>query len=188
MLSKGVRRETEEEIDFANFSLFDDPSQPYASTNFVYDPLQYDRLFKLIEFNTLSNIDKIKEEICECVEKKREIALKPAENIIRKMQNVMNACKKFQRSGNMSLKVNESRRRKLMAKCQAAEANSPLSGNEASPPYHDAYEDLDKVDNEGDSTDVIAENREEKINKNIFFNEDSVNTDCKMIQDISATL
>ncbi|RXG53242.1 hypothetical protein Avbf_05301 [Armadillidium vulgare] len=90
-----VRRETEEEIDFANFSLFDDPSQPYASTNFVYDPLQYDRLFKLIEFNTLSNIDKIKEEICECVEKKREIALKPAENIVRKMQNVMNALQKI---------------------------------------------------------------------------------------------
>ncbi|ESP01691.1 hypothetical protein LOTGIDRAFT_52500, partial [Lottia gigantea] len=49
----GVPRETEEEFEFANFDLFDDPERPYSTFNFKYDHLAFDRLTKLTEFNTL---------------------------------------------------------------------------------------------------------------------------------------
>lgn len=41
--------------------------------NFVYEPLQFDRLTKLVEFNTLLCIDTIKEELAEIVAKRKQI-------------------------------------------------------------------------------------------------------------------
>ena len=61
--STGVPRETQEEKDFANFSIFDDPEEPYSSFKFHYDHQTFDRLHELMKFNTLLNVDLIKEKI-----------------------------------------------------------------------------------------------------------------------------
>jgi hypothetical protein len=55
----GVPR-PENEKDFANFDIFDDPSTPYSTFNFKYSHEAFERLSKLTEFNTLSNIEAIK--------------------------------------------------------------------------------------------------------------------------------
>ncbi|XP_027207890.1 cytosolic phospholipase A2 isoform X2 [Penaeus vannamei] len=67
----GVPRETEEEKEFADFPIFDDPNNSFSSMNFVYELEQFDRLTKLIEFNTLFSIDIIKKELEEITERKK---------------------------------------------------------------------------------------------------------------------
>ncbi|XP_046839790.1 cytosolic phospholipase A2-like [Xenia sp. Carnegie-2017] len=59
----GVRRVTEKSKKFGNFSIFDDPNQPYSSFNFTYSHEQFDRLHQLMKYNTLANIKMIKEKI-----------------------------------------------------------------------------------------------------------------------------
>ena len=68
----GVRRRTQEEKDFANFDIFDDQATPYSTFNFKYPHLAFQRLSKLTEFNTLSNVNQIKDVIAEITEKKRK--------------------------------------------------------------------------------------------------------------------
>ncbi|CAH1786701.1 unnamed protein product [Owenia fusiformis] len=67
----GVRRETKEETDFADFSLFDDPEAPYSTFNFTYSNKSFDRLTQLTEFNTRLCVDRIREEILKCIENKK---------------------------------------------------------------------------------------------------------------------
>ncbi|XP_028398268.1 cytosolic phospholipase A2-like [Dendronephthya gigantea] len=59
----GVPRKTQEEKDFANFDIFDDPEQPYSSFTFEYEPKTFERMHELMKFNTLLNVDAIKEKI-----------------------------------------------------------------------------------------------------------------------------
>jgi phospholipase A2 len=59
----GVPRETEEDKEFGNFAIFDDPEKPYSSFNFEYEEKQFDRLHKLMKYNTLANMNVIKEKI-----------------------------------------------------------------------------------------------------------------------------
>ena len=59
----GVPRVTKKEREFANFSIFDDPKKPYSSFKFQYDHQSFDRLHELMKFNTLLNVDLIKEKI-----------------------------------------------------------------------------------------------------------------------------
>ena len=68
----GVPRETAEEKEFGNFSIYEDPENPYSTFNFTYPAKAFDRITQLTEFNTLLHIDEIKEAIAECVEVKRE--------------------------------------------------------------------------------------------------------------------
>ena len=56
----GVPRETQEELDFADFDLFDDPERPYSTFNFKYQHKAFDRLTQLAEFNTLLHVEDIK--------------------------------------------------------------------------------------------------------------------------------
>ncbi|GAB1603689.1 cytosolic phospholipase A2-like isoform X2 [Argonauta hians] len=67
----GVPRETKEEKEFADFSIFDDTDTPYSTFNFSYSNLAFDRLTKLTEFNTLLHINDIKECIAEQIELNR---------------------------------------------------------------------------------------------------------------------
>lgn len=67
----GIPRETPEEKEFANFSIFEDPAAPYSTFNFKYSHLAFDRLAKLTEFNTLLHVEEIKKCIAEQVELKR---------------------------------------------------------------------------------------------------------------------
>lgn len=67
----GKPRESEEDKEFGNFAIFDDPDQPYSSFNFEYDDKHFDRLCQLMRYNTLANMDTIKEKIASQIEFRR---------------------------------------------------------------------------------------------------------------------
>lgn len=67
----GVPRETKEDFAFADFDIFDDPTTPYSTFNFTYTHLQFERLSKLIEFNTLNNMEEVKRVIADVITRKR---------------------------------------------------------------------------------------------------------------------
>ncbi|XP_044295090.1 cytosolic phospholipase A2 [Varanus komodoensis] len=68
----GIPRETEEEKDFADFDIFDDPDTPFSTFNFQYSNDAFKRLHDLMEFNTLNNLDIIKEAIADSIEYRRQ--------------------------------------------------------------------------------------------------------------------
>nr|XP_020650776.1 cytosolic phospholipase A2 [Pogona vitticeps] len=68
----GVPRETQEEKDFADFDIFDDPDTPFSTFNFQYSNDAFNRLHDLMEFNTLNNLDIIKEAIADSIEYRRQ--------------------------------------------------------------------------------------------------------------------
>ncbi|XP_075363930.1 cytosolic phospholipase A2 isoform X2 [Mycteria americana] len=68
----GVLRETQEEKDFADFDIFDDPNTPFSTFNFQYPNEAFKRLHDLMEFNTLNNIDVIKQAMIESIEYRKE--------------------------------------------------------------------------------------------------------------------
>ncbi|XP_046692121.1 cytosolic phospholipase A2 isoform X2 [Silurus meridionalis] len=68
----GVPRDTEEEKQFADFDIFDDPETPYSTFNFQYSNKAFTQLHDLMEFNTLSNIEVIKEAIKESIVYRKE--------------------------------------------------------------------------------------------------------------------
>ena len=47
---------TPEEMDFADFEIFDDPDSPYSTFNFHYSRQAFEKLHDLMEFNTLNNL------------------------------------------------------------------------------------------------------------------------------------
>ncbi|XP_013772392.1 cytosolic phospholipase A2-like [Limulus polyphemus] len=57
----GLVRQTDEEIQFADFDIFSDPDTPYSIYNFCYTHYHFDRLSKLMEFNLLNNLQIIKD-------------------------------------------------------------------------------------------------------------------------------
>ncbi|XP_046839546.1 cytosolic phospholipase A2-like isoform X2 [Xenia sp. Carnegie-2017] len=59
----GVLRMTQEDKEFSNFQIFDDPDQPYSSFKFEYTKKHFDRLHQLMKYNTLANMETIKEKI-----------------------------------------------------------------------------------------------------------------------------
>lgn len=68
----GIPRETQEEKDFADFDIFDDPNTPFSTFNFQYPNEAFKRLHDLMEFNTLNNIDVIKQAMVESIEYRKE--------------------------------------------------------------------------------------------------------------------
>ncbi|XP_069088098.1 cytosolic phospholipase A2 [Pleurodeles waltl] len=64
----GVLRETQAEKEFADFDIFDDPESPFSTFNFQYPNEAFKRLHDLMEFNTLNNIDVIKQAIIDSIE------------------------------------------------------------------------------------------------------------------------
>ncbi|XP_066480069.1 cytosolic phospholipase A2 isoform X1 [Tiliqua scincoides] len=68
----GVPRETQEEKDFADFDIFDDPNTPFSTFNFQYSNEAFKRLHDLMEFNTLNNLDIIKQAIMDSIEYRRQ--------------------------------------------------------------------------------------------------------------------
>ncbi|XP_030626218.1 cytosolic phospholipase A2 isoform X2 [Chanos chanos] len=68
----GVARETEQEKEFADFDIFDDPETPYSTFNFQYSNQAFKQLHDLMEFNTLNNIEVIKEAIKESIVYRKE--------------------------------------------------------------------------------------------------------------------
>ncbi|KAI4828209.1 hypothetical protein KUCAC02_022317 [Chaenocephalus aceratus] len=68
----GVPRETEKEKDLADFDIFDDPESPFSTFNFQYSNEAFTRLHDLMEFNTLNNLEVIKEAIKDCIVSRKE--------------------------------------------------------------------------------------------------------------------
>ncbi|XP_031973916.1 cytosolic phospholipase A2 isoform X3 [Corvus kubaryi] len=68
----GVPRETQEEKDFADFDIFDDPDTPFSTFNFQYPNEAFKRLHDLMEFNTLKNMDVIREAMMESIEYRKQ--------------------------------------------------------------------------------------------------------------------
>lgn len=106
----GVPRETEEERQFADFPIFDDPNNSYSSMNFVYDPEQFDRLTKLVEFNTLLCIDTIKKELEDAVMRKKKYSPYTGDwvEIVKRMSSF-----RKDKGRDLKLKVSEENERRL---------------------------------------------------------------------------
>uniref|UniRef100_A0A671P445 Phospholipase A2 n=1 Tax=Sinocyclocheilus anshuiensis TaxID=1608454 RepID=A0A671P445_9TELE len=68
----GVPRDTDKEIEFGDFDIFDDPASPFSTFNFQYSNQAFKRLHDLMEFNTLNNIEVIKEAIKDSILQRRE--------------------------------------------------------------------------------------------------------------------
>uniref|UniRef100_A0A8C2YS19 Phospholipase A2 n=1 Tax=Chinchilla lanigera TaxID=34839 RepID=A0A8C2YS19_CHILA len=68
----GVPRETEEDKEVADFDIFDDPESPFSTFNFQYPNDAFKRLHDLMHFNTLNNIDVIKDAIVQSIEYRRQ--------------------------------------------------------------------------------------------------------------------
>ncbi|XP_077463857.1 cytosolic phospholipase A2 [Stigmatopora argus] len=68
----GVPRETEKEKEFADFDIFDDPESPFSTFNFQYSNEAYTRLHDLMEFNTLNNLEVIKDAIKDRIVSRKE--------------------------------------------------------------------------------------------------------------------
>ncbi|XP_030630583.1 cytosolic phospholipase A2 [Chanos chanos] len=68
----GVPRTTDQEREFADFDIFDDPASPYSTFNFQYSNQAFKQLHDLMEFNTLNNIEVIKDAIKDCILQRRE--------------------------------------------------------------------------------------------------------------------
>ncbi|XP_035221148.1 cytosolic phospholipase A2-like isoform X3 [Stegodyphus dumicola] len=76
--SPGIPRETKEELEFADFTIFSDDKKTYSIYNFKYPSKKFDRLVEVMEFNVLNNINVIKEIIDEVISrKKKNIPLAP---------------------------------------------------------------------------------------------------------------
>ncbi|XP_048833479.1 cytosolic phospholipase A2-like [Brienomyrus brachyistius] len=69
--SPGVPRESQVEQESADFDIFDDPEKIYSTFNFHYSTEAFARLHDLMEFNTLNNIQVIKDAIKHCVLERR---------------------------------------------------------------------------------------------------------------------
>ncbi|XP_041063720.1 cytosolic phospholipase A2-like isoform X3 [Carcharodon carcharias] len=63
----GVKRESEKEMENVDFDIFDDPDSPYSTFNFQYSNKAFTQLHDLMEFNTLNNIEVIKDAIIESI-------------------------------------------------------------------------------------------------------------------------
>ncbi|XP_037325872.2 cytosolic phospholipase A2 [Pungitius pungitius] len=68
----GVPRVTEMEKEFADFDIFDDPESPFSTFNFQYSNEAFTRLHDLMEFNTLNNLEVIKEAIKDSITSRKE--------------------------------------------------------------------------------------------------------------------
>uniref|UniRef100_A0AAX7T4I8 Phospholipase A2 n=1 Tax=Astatotilapia calliptera TaxID=8154 RepID=A0AAX7T4I8_ASTCA len=68
----GVARETEKEKELADFDIFDDTETPYSTFNFQYSNEAFIQLHDLMEFNTLNNLEVIKEAIKDCIASRKD--------------------------------------------------------------------------------------------------------------------
>lgn len=71
----GIFRSTEEEIAYADFSLFEGRHNPYSTFNFHYREKEFSRLADLNEFNTLLGEKTIRDIMAECVERRRQLSV-----------------------------------------------------------------------------------------------------------------
>ncbi|XP_017346144.1 cytosolic phospholipase A2 isoform X2 [Ictalurus punctatus] len=96
----GVPRETDKEKEFGDFDIFDDPETPYSTFNFQYSNQAFKQLHDLMEFNTLNNIELIKDAIKDSILQRR---MNPSRcNVSLSLNEIEN--KKFLKRGTSSIK------------------------------------------------------------------------------------
>lgn len=109
--------------------------------NFVYEPLQFDRLTKLVEFNTLLCTDTIKKELGDAVMRKKQYTPKMSD-LVQIVKRVSSFHKNI--SGrDLKLKVSEENKRRL--KDYAWRNRGPdrqASRDSSDSEYADALEEL----------------------------------------------
>ncbi|CAL1594458.1 unnamed protein product [Knipowitschia caucasica] len=71
----GVARETEKEKEAADFDIFDDPETPFSTFNFQYNNKAFTQMHDLMEFNTLNNLEVIKDCIKDCIAARKESSM-----------------------------------------------------------------------------------------------------------------
>ncbi|MPC48241.1 Cytosolic phospholipase A2 [Portunus trituberculatus] len=142
----GVPRETEEEKKFGDFPIFDDPSNAFSSMNFAYEAIQFDRLTKLIEFNTLLCVDTIKKELEEVVEKKKQYIPKLTfKDVVNTMKRMSSFSPGDRGNNDLTLKVSLENEEELKRRTRYASVPNEDSSDDSEDDYIDA---LDKIPDE----------------------------------------
>ncbi|XP_018609003.1 cytosolic phospholipase A2 [Scleropages formosus] len=97
----GVPRESDVELEFGDFDIFDDPQTPYSTFNFQYSNQAFTQLHDLMEFNTLNNIEVIKDAIKESIMHRKENPSRCSVSLsLNEIQN-----KKFMKRDNSANKI-----------------------------------------------------------------------------------
>ena len=69
----GIPRITKEEKKAGDFPLFNDPNKRFSTFNLKYSHDIFDRLSGLVEFNTALSEQLIKDNMAECVQRRRTL-------------------------------------------------------------------------------------------------------------------
>lgn len=141
--SAGVPRETEEEKKFGDFPIFDDPSNAFSSMNFAYEAIQFDRLTKLIEFNTLLCVDIIKKELEEVVEKKKQYIPKLTfKDVVNTMKRMSSFSPGERGNNDLTLKVSLENEEELKRRTRYSSLPDQDMSDDSDNDFSDALEDI----------------------------------------------
>lgn len=139
----GVPRQTEEEKKFGDFPIFDDPYNTFSSMNFAYEAIQFDRLTKLVEFNTLLCVDTIKKELEEVIEKKKQYIPKLSfKDVVNTMKRMSSFNPGERGSNGLSLKVSLENEEELKRRTHYSSVSDQV---ESEDDFQDAQEDLSET-------------------------------------------
>ncbi|XP_018011748.1 cytosolic phospholipase A2 isoform X2 [Hyalella azteca] len=138
----GELRTTDEELDFANFKIFDDKTNVYASTNFVYEDIQFNRLTKLTEFNTLHCLETIKDELALAVQRKKENIVKRQLGIndVASLLSRVKSLRHSRRENGMRLSVAPDREMRLLTMLKTQDRPADAEPSSGGSDYSDAVE------------------------------------------------
>lgn len=139
----GVPRQTEEEKKFGDFPIFDDPYNAFSSMNFAYEAIQFDRLTKLVEFNTLLCVDTIKKELEEVIEKKKQYIPKLTfKDVVNTMKRMSSFNPGERGSNGLSLKVSLENEEELKRRTRYSSVPDQVESDDD---FVDAQEDLSET-------------------------------------------
>ena len=112
--------------------------------NFAYDGLQFDRLTKLMEFNTLLCIDTIKKELEEVVESKKLFIPKPSfTKLVKTVKRLTSFNPDVQGRRDLKLKVSQESEHNLLFMSYSSPASDKDASEESDDSeYLDAHENI----------------------------------------------
>ncbi|KAF2356544.1 C2 domain [Trinorchestia longiramus] len=155
----GVPRTTDEEIDFADFKIFDDKSNVYSSTNFLYEDIQFDRMTKLTEFNTLYCLETIKDELALAVQRKRENIAKRqlGMNDVASLLSRVKSVRQSQRNkSGLKLNIAPDREMRLLSMLKTQELYPDSDQNEDQDPSSTGSDYSDALEYQNDANENIS--------------------------------
>ncbi|GFR65800.1 cytosolic phospholipase A2, partial [Elysia marginata] len=135
-ISPGVPRTTQEEIDFGNFAIFDDPAHPYSTFKFTYTHQEFERLSRLMEYNTLLCSELIFDNISTCVKRRRRFSIRrpcTKKDIARLSLNSRAKVKELENYISMVEKVTEASQQEETSSPSPSSSSNLLSNTLSSP-------------------------------------------------------